>query len=121
MQRHSLIHAAKLSIADMTKIFLCLIAALVCCSFVSTADPVETATVKAGEPFILNFGYSGPTDSISYDLTKDGQKVTVDNIRTFKQLDKLYFTEINELDSGKYHFTSTERGTDFQKTIILSG
>ena len=110
-----------INIADMTKIFLCLIAALVCCSFASSADPVETTTAYAGEPFILNFGYSGPTDSISYELTKNGQKVTVDNIRTFEQLDKLYFTEINQLDSGEYHFAATGSGSDFRKTIILSG
>ena len=111
-----------INIADMTKIFLCLIAALICCSFASSADPVETtAKAYAGEPFILKFGYSGPTDSISYELTKNGQKVTADNIRTFEQLDKLYFTEINELDSGEYHFAATESGSDFRKTIILSG
>ena len=69
----------------------------------------------------LNFGYSGPTIGISHDLTKDGEKVAIDNTRTFKQLDKLYFTEIDELDSGEYHLIVTGNGADFEKTIILSG
>ena len=84
----------------------------------STNEKVE---VDAGEPFILNFGYSGPTVGISHDLTKDGKKVAVDNTRTFKQLDKLYFAEIYELDSGEYHLTVTGNGADFEKTVVLSG
>ena len=85
----------------------------------STGAIVE---VDLGEPFILNFGYSGPAVGISHDLTKDGKEVVADNTRTFKQLDKLYFTEINELDSGEYHFIVTENGANrFEKTVILSG
>ena len=95
-----------------------LIIALGCFSFGSTSETVE---VDAGEPFILNFGYSGPTIGISHDLTKDGEKVDVDNTRTFKQLDRLYFTEIDELDSGEYHLIVTGNGADFEKTIILYG
>ena len=102
----------------MMQIFTCLIIALGCFGFGSTSETVE---VDAGEPFILNFGYSGPTIGISHDITKDGEKVAVDNTRTFKQLDKLYFTEIDELDSGEYHFIVTGNGADIEKTIILSG
>ena len=81
----------------------------------------ETVKVNTGEPYILNFGYTGPTLGISHDLTKDGEKVAVDNTRTFMQLDKLYFTEIDEFDSGKYHLAVTGNGADFEKTIVISG
>ena len=97
-----------------------LIIALAYFSFGSTN---ETVKVNVGEPFILNFGYTstGPTLGISHDLTKDGEKVAVDNTRTFVQLDKLYFTEVYELDSGKYHLAVTGNGADFEKTIVISG
>ena len=103
----------------MMQIFPCLIIAFAYCTFGSStkSDPAETVTVTAGDPFILNFGYSGPTVGISHGLTKDGKKVTVDNTRTFMQLDKLYFTEIHDPDSGEYHFTATGNGADFEKTI----
>lgn len=101
--------------------FPCLIIALAYFSFGSTSDPVKTVKVNAGEPFVLNFRYNGPTLGVSHELIKDGEKVVVDNTRTFKQLGKLYFTEINELDSGEYHFTVTGNGADFMKTVILYG
>lgn len=103
------------------QILCSLVAALTCFSFVSTSDTAETVKVYAGEPFILNFGYTGPTLGVSHELTKDGEKVAVDNIRTFKQLGIMYFTETYELDSGSYHFTVTGNGADFEKTVILSG
>lgn len=90
-----------------------------CSSFEVAAS--ETVQVTVGEPFILNFGYDGPTVGINHDLTKDGEEVTVDNTRTYKQLDKLYFTEVYELDSGDYHLAVTGKGVDFEKTIVLSG
>ena len=102
-------------------IFRCLIIALAYCNIGSTSEQAETVAVNSGEPFILNFGYSGPTVGISHDLTKDGIKVTVDNTRTFKQLGKLYFTETNELDSGEYHLAVNGNGVDFRKNVILSG
>ena len=105
----------------MMQRFTCLIISLAYCTPGSPSDRAETVTVTDEEPFILNFGYSGPAVGISHDLTKDGKKITVDNTRTFMQLDKLYFAEIDELDSGEYHFTATGNGADFEKTIILSG
>ena len=105
----------------MMQMFTYLTIALTYCGFGSTSDPAVIVTVNAGEPFILNFGYSGPTVGISHDLTKDGKNVAVDNTRTFKQLDKLYFTGIDELDSGEYHLTVTGNGANFKKTVILSG
>ena len=82
----------------------------------------ETVEVDAGEPFILNFDYSGPTVGIRKDLTKDGEKVMVDNTRIFQQHDKLYFTEVEEHDSGEYRLTITGNGIDsVEKIIVLSG
>ena len=102
----------------MMEILCSLIIALASFSLGSTDETVEA---NAGEPFILNFGYGGPTLGISHDLTKDGEKVVVDNTRTFMQLDKLYFTETYELDSGKYHLAVTGDRADFEKTIVISG
>ena len=84
-------------------------------------DVVKAVKVSAGEPLILNFDYSGPTSGVSYDLTVDGKRVAVDNMRTFKQLGKLYYTEVHEHDSGEYRFTVIGDGTNFEKKIILSG
>ena len=39
----------------------------------------------------------------------------------FKQLDKLYFTEVYEHDSGVYRLTVTKDGVEFENKIILSG
>ena len=98
-----------------------LVVALAYFSIGSTSDPVETVEAHVGEPFILNFGYTGPTLGAFHQLTKDGEKVAVDNTRTFKQLSQLYFTEIYEQDFGKYHLSITGNGADFEKTIVLSG
>ena len=39
----------------------------------------------------------------------------------FKQLDKLYFTEVYEHDPGEYRLTVTRDGVEFENKIILSG
>ena len=103
------------------QILCSLVVALACFSIGSTSDPVETVTADVGEPFILNFGYTGPTHGVVHKLTKDGEEVIVDNTRTFRQLGQLYFTEIYEQDSGKYLLSVTENGADFEQTIVLSG
>ena len=71
---------------------------------------------------MLNFGYSSPTIGASYDMTLDGKEIVVDNMRTFKQFDKLYFTDVHEHDSGEYRLTVTKGkdGVDFENKIILS-
>lgn len=84
-------------------------------------DDVKTVKVTAGEPLILSFDYSGPTSGVSYDFTMDGKRVAVDNMRIFKQLGKLYYTEVHEHDSGEYRFTVIGGGSNFEKKIILSG
>ena len=84
----------------------------------------EIVEVDAGEPFILNFGCGStdPTVGIRLELTKDGEKVVIDNTRIFQQHDKLYFTEVKELDSGEYRLTITGNGIDsVEKIIVLSG
>ena len=111
------IYTVLLGVGTM-QVLCSLLIALVYCSFGSASESLK---VVAGEPFILNFGYSGPAVGISHDLTKDGTKVTVDNKRTFMQFDKLYFAEIDEDDSGEYHFTVTGNGADFEKTIVVTG
>lgn len=104
----------------MMQTLFSLVVALACFSS-SSSDPIETVQVNAGEPFILNFGYSGPTLGVSHELTRDGEKVVVDDTRTFRQLDRLYFSEIYEDDSGKYRLIVTGDGTYYKKTIVLSG
>ena len=86
-----------------------------------TPWPVETVNVIAGDPFILSFGYSGPTLDVSADLTKDGVAFDADNVRTFKQLSQLYFTEVLEHDAGEYHLSLEGNGIHYTKTIMLSG
>ena len=102
----------------------CLITALAYCSLTcARGDDGAVRTVRAdpGEPLILNFGYSSPTIGASYDMTLDGKEIVVDNTRTFKQLDKLYFTEVYEHDSGEYRLTVTKDGVGFENKIILYG
>ena len=106
----------------MMQILCSLVIALACFSIGSASDPVETVTADVGEPFILNFGYTGPTLGVTHKLTKDGEEVVVDNTRTFRQLSQLYFTEIYEQDSGKYLLSVTgKEAGDFEKVIVLSG
>ena len=94
---------------------------LIALAYFSHGCTGETVEVDAGEPFILNFDYNGPTVGIKDDLTKDGEKVEVDKIRTFYQPGTLYFTEMNELDSGKYRLVVTGNGAEFERTIAISG
>ena len=87
-----------------------------------TADaPVEEVNINAGDPFILSFGYSGPVLDVSDSLTMDGKVFVADNIRTFKQLDRLLFSEVLEQDSGEYHISVNGNGVHFIKIIKLSG
>ena len=116
-------------IVDMMRNLHCLITALAYCSLTFGSNDrgddgaaVKTVTANDGEPLILTFGYSSPTiTGVSYDMTLDGKEISVDNTRTFKQLDKLYFTEVYEHDSGEYCLTVTKDGIDFENKIILSG
>ena len=85
------------------------------------AEPVETVNANAGDPFILSFDYSGPTLDVSAGLTKDGVAFDADNIRIFKQLGRLLFSEVLEHDAGKYHLSINGNGIHFTKTIELTG
>ena len=95
---------------------------LIALAYFSHGSTSETVEVAAGEPFILNFDYDGPKVGVQDDLTKDGEKVDVDKIRTFYQLGTLYFTEMNELDSGNYRLAvNAGNGAEFERTIFISG
>ena len=110
---------------DIMKLLICSL--IIVASLLSTVNaevedgPVETVNVNEGDPFILNFGYSGPTLDVSADLTKDGVPFDADNIRTFKQLGRLFFSEVLDHDAGEYHLSIHGNGIHFTKTIKLSG
>lgn len=87
----------------------------------SANGPVDTVIVNIGDPFILSFGYSGPTQDVAADLTKDGVAFVADNIRTFRELGRLFFSEALKQDSGEYYLSVNGNGVEFTKTIKLSG
>ena len=96
----------------------CLLAVISCSAAVSIRD---TVTATDGEPFILNFGYSGRRLGITYHYSKDGKPFVPERLRVLQLLGRLSFLEITDEDAGLYQLEVEGRGVRFSRTITLLG
>ena len=96
----------------------CLLAIISCSAAVSISDTV-TATV--GDPFILNFGYSGRRRGVIYRYSKDNKPFSPEKFRVLQLLGKLSFLEITDEDAGVYQLGVAGKGIRFSSAITLLG
>jgi len=81
----------------------------------------NSATAALGHPFILAFNYGGPNDFVDYLVSKNGVTFGGDNTRVFLNLDRIYFTEVTELDTGTYTLEVYRSETIYNETVKLCG
>ena len=105
------------------KICGCLLLAVIsCCVAVSLRDTAATEEwCTFGEPYIMQFGYKGPRDGVTYHFTKDGKPVEVDRRRIFQRRGRMSFVEIADTDAGEYQLQVSGKGVHFIKKIKLLG
>ena len=98
----------------------CLLAVImISCSAVESISDTVTATI--GDPFILNFGYSGRRRGVIYRYSKDNKPFAPERFRVLQLLGRLSFLEITDEDAGVYQLGVAGKGIRFSSTITLLG
>jgi len=94
--------------------------AVISCS-TAMALVADSVTATIGEPYILKFGYGGPTHGVNFHFSKDGKPFLAEKIRVFLLLRRLSFIEISESDAGVYTLEVNGKGISYKKSITLLG
>ena len=108
---------------QMMRVLYCVLLATIGCSAVPYNDCIgkHSVTAALGHPYFLTFNYDGPKEIVDYSFNKDGVVLNGDNTRIFPDMDRIYFTEVTELDAGTYTLELHSGEFLYNETIILCG
>ena len=81
----------------------------------------DSVTAALGHPYFLTFNYDGPKEIVNYLFSKDGVTLDGDNTRIFPDMNRIYFTEVIELDAGTYTLVVLGSEILYNETVRLCG